>query len=208
MFNKNGQKTDSEEDEEIVKIILLGESGVGKTNLINIATGKDFDKTEKSTSVSSFSILKVTIKKKVYTLNIWDTIGQEKYRHFTKIFYNSSKIVIFVYDITTPESFSELNYWVEDIKKALGDKIIKGVVGNKTDLFLQEKVKESEGRDFAKSINAKFLSISAKEDSPEKFINFLEELLKDYLISDFIDREKSISLNKEQSSDKYKKLCC
>ena len=64
MFNKNGQKTDSEEDEEIVKIILLGESGVGKTNLINIATGKDFDKTEKSTSVSSFSILKVTIKKK------------------------------------------------------------------------------------------------------------------------------------------------
>ena len=52
------------------------------------------------------------------------------------------------------------------------------------------------------------MSISAKEDSPEKFINFLEELLKDYLISNFIDREKSISLNKEQASDKYKKICC
>ena len=208
MHNKKGKKKDSEEEEEIVKVILLGESGVGKTNLINIATGKDFDETEATTSASSFSIRKVTIKKKVYALNIWDTIGQEKFRQFTKIFYNSSKIVIFVYDITTPESFSELNYWVEDIKKALGDKIIKGVVGNKTDLFLQEKVKESEGRDFAKSINAKFLSISAKEDSPEKFINFLEELLKDYLISDFIDREKSISLNKEQASDKYKKICC
>ena len=208
MHNKKGKKKDSEEDEEILKVILLGESGVGKTNLINIATGKDFDETEATTSASSFSIRKVTIKKKVYALNIWDTIGQEKFRQFTKIFYNSSKIVIFVYDITTPESFSELNYWVEDIKKALGDKIIKGVVGNKTDLFLQEKVKESEGRDFAKSINAKFLSISAKEDSPEKFINFLEELLKDYLISNFIDREKSISLNKEQASDKYKKICC
>ena len=189
-------------------MILLGESGVGKTNLINIATGKDFDETEATTSASSFSIRKVTIKKKVYALNIWDTIGQEKFRQFTKIFYNSSKIVIFVYDITSPQSFSELNYWVEDIKKALGDRIIKGVVGNKTDLIFQEKIKDSEGRDFAKSINAKFLSISAKEDSPEKFTSFLEELLKDYLISDFIDREKSISLNKEEASDKDKKLCC
>ena len=208
MHNKKGKKKDSEEEEEIVKVILLGESGVGKTNLINIATGKDFDETEATTSASSFSIRKVTIKKKVYALNIWDTIGQEKFRQFTKIFYNSSKIVIFVYDITSPQSFSELNYWVEDIKKALGDRIIKGVVGNKTDLIFQEKIKESEGRDFAKSINAKFLSISAKEDSPEKFTSFLEELLKDYLISDFIDREKSISLNKEEASDKDKKLCC
>ena len=208
MHNKKGKKKDSEEEEEIVKVILLGESGVGKTNLINIATGKDFDETEATTSASSFSIRKVTIKKKVYALNIWDTIGQEKFRQFTKIFYNSSKIVIFVYDITSPQSFSELNYWVEDIKKALGDRIIKGVVGNKTDLIFQEKIKDSEGRDFAKSINAKFLSISAKEDSPEKFTSFLEELLKDYLISDFIDREKSISLNKEEASDKDKKLCC
>ena len=208
MHNKKGKKKDSEEDEEILKVILLGESWVGKTNLINIATGKDFDETEATTSASSFSIRKVTIKKKVYALNIWDTIGQEKFRQFTKIFYNSSKIVIFVYDITSPQSFSELNYWVEDIKKALGDRIIKGVVGNKTDLIFQEKIKDSEGRDFAKSINAKFLSISAKEDSPEKFTSFLEELLKDYLISDFIDREKSISLNKEEASDKDKKLCC
>ena len=208
MHNKKGKKKDSEEEEEIVKVILLGESGVGKTNLINIATGKDFDETEATTSASSFSIRKVTIKKKVYALNIWDTIGQEKFRQFTKIFYNSSKIVIFVYDITSPQSFSELNYWVEDIKKALGDRIIKGVVGNKTDLIFQEKIKDSEGRDFAKSINAKFLSISAKEDSPEKFTSFLEELLKDYLISNFIDREKSISLNKEEASDKDKKLCC
>ena len=202
------KKEEKDDEEEAIKVILLGESGVGKTNLINISTGKKFDESEATTSVSSFSIRKIKIKKKEYTLNLWDTIGQEKFRQFTKLFYNNSKIVIFVYDITSLESFQELNYWVEDIKKALGDTIVKGVVGNKTDLFLNEKIKDSEGLEFANSINAKFLAISAKEDMPEKFADYLKDLVNDYLSSQFRKRSKTINLSKKSASEQDKKNNC
>ena len=80
---------DSQEDE--IKVILLGESGVGKTNLINITMGKDFNKIEAASSTNSFSIKKLTVKGKEYTIKLWDTIGQEKLRTLTKLFYNDSK---------------------------------------------------------------------------------------------------------------------
>ena len=121
-----------------IKIILLGESGVGKTNLINILMGIPFNDNEKSSASNSYSEKKVTINNKLYKLNLWDTIGQEKFRQLTKIFYKDSKIVIFVFDITSKESFDELqNYWVRDVKEQIGDDgIVKGVIANKMDLFL------------------------------------------------------------------------
>ena len=79
--------TDEKDDENAndgIKIILLGESGVGKTNLINIAIGNPFNANEKSTAASSFSEKKIKVKGKEYKLNIWDTIGQELYRQLTK----------------------------------------------------------------------------------------------------------------------------
>ena len=204
------KKNEKREDQQVIKVILLGESGVGKTNLIKIAAGKHFNDIEPTTSNSSFYEIKLQIHQKDYTLNLWDTIGQEKFRHFTKLFYNNSKIVIFVYDITSKESFDELNYWVNDIKNALGDDgIIKGVVGNKRDLFEQQKIKDTEAEAFADSINAKFLTISAKEDTPDVFINYLECLVGDYLLGGLNKYVRTFSLSKEANlSQRKKKNCC
>ena len=89
--------------EEEIKVILIGESGTGKTSLINATMGLKFKESVESTTTNSFSSKTVTIDNKDYVLNLWDTIGQEKFRALTKIFIKDSKIVILVYDITRKE---------------------------------------------------------------------------------------------------------
>ena len=204
----NGDKI---EDDDGIKVVLLGETGVGKTNIINIATNQSFEPEEKTTIVSSFSKVILKIKKKQYQLNIWDTIGQEQFRQLTKLFYNNSKIVIFVYDITSKKSFNELkNYWVKDIESKLGNNIIKGLIANKSDLFLYEQVKEEEGEEYAKSINAKFLMFSAKDDSTQKIQDFLSILLNEVIRSGKLNDIKSVSLKKRINSKAVIKKgnCC
>ena len=113
------------EDEEI-KVILVGESGTGKTSLINVAMGMKFQEgTELTTSSASFVTKIIKIGDKSYSLNLWDTIGQEKFRSLTKIFIKDSKIVIFVYDITNKRSFEELNFWFKTIHDVLGDRNLR-----------------------------------------------------------------------------------
>ena len=79
-------------EENEIKIILLGDSGVGKTSLINIAVGKNFSDLMLTTLNASYSVKKVYINNKLYKLNLWDTIGQERYRQLTKLFYTNTKI--------------------------------------------------------------------------------------------------------------------
>ncbi len=192
-----------------VKVILLGIQQVGKTNLINIATDKGFKENTLTTSTSSYSILTIKLNNKRYQLNLWDTIGQEKYRQLTKLFYNNSKIVIFVYDITSRKSFEDLALWHKEVIEQIGDNIIKGVVANKMDLYEDEKVLRDEGEDFAKSINAKFLAMSAKQDQPDKFKNYLKDLLSEYLNLGIDDeRNFRITLYKDDSKGNNRKKCC
>ena len=187
-----------------IKIILLGNSGVGKTSLINIVTGREFSVDEKTTEGASFSVKKIKIDKEEDILNIWDTIGQEKFRQLTKLFYHNSKIVIFVYDITKRETFDNLKYWAKDIQEQLGDKIIKGLVANKLDLYLNEKVSTEEGQEYATLHKAKFIEFSAKNDSSSGFEEFIIELVKEYLPNKV--KNNNISLNKKNASKKKK--CC
>lgn len=164
-----------------IKAILLGESGVGKTNLINVAIGSSFDDNSSSTYYNSFVEKYFEINNKKYILNIWDTIGQEQFRPLTRIFFKDSKIVIFVYDKSLRKSFDELNYWIGEVKKFLGNDIIIAIVGNKADLDENdEDVDENEARQFAISMNAKFKMTSAKING-KGFVNFLKELLIDYI---------------------------
>jgi len=193
-----------------IKIILLGESGVGKTNLINILMGNPFNDNEISSTTNSYSEKKVTINNKLYRLNLWDTIGQEKYRQLTKIFYKDSKVVIFVFDITSKDSFDELDkYWVKDVREQLGDDgIVKGVIANKIDLFLNEQISTEQGEEYAKKLGAKFLSISAKTEGPKKFEAFLLSLVEEYIKNngDIIEDPKTVDL--KDGNDQVKKKCC
>ena len=170
----------NEEDSQEIKTILVGMSGTGKTNIINAMTNQPFDSNKISTLTSTFIEKVIEINKKQYRIELWDTAGQEKYKSLTKIFLKDSKIVIFVYDITTQESFEEVNYWVTTVKEILGEEPVYGLVGNKKDLYMNEEIDEDTGRNKADEIGALFKLTSAK--SERGAINdYLVELLEEYL---------------------------
>ena len=194
------------EDDEKIKIILIGESGVGKTNLINVSAGKGFNPNEQATLQSSYQLTKLEINGIIFNLSIWDTIGQERLRSLTKIFFKNSKIAILVYDITNRASFEELNYWEKTIKEMTDENIVLGVAGNKTDLYIKEIVSEEEGENYAKSINAKFKLTSAKSDI-QGFEEFLKELLIDYTNKNE-EIEKNIKLNKNNNNENTENCNC
>ena len=190
------------------KAILLGETGTGKTSLINVSVGGVFDDCISSTLASSYVSKTFEKGKKEYILNLWDTNGQEKYRAMTKLFIKNSKIVIFVYSTDNRDSFENLKYWVEYVNQILGNDVVLGLAGNKSDLYMKEKVKEIEGKNYAKTIGAKFRLVSAKVD-PNGFVIFLNDLLDDYLKKDKIEQEdnKSFGINKNKKN-KGSKNCC
>ena len=194
--------------EEGIKVILVGESGTGKTSLINVSVGLPFQDKIESTSSSSFFQKAITIESKQYALNLWDTIGQEKFHSLTKIFIKDSKIVILVYDITRMESFKELNFWYKMIHDILGDDVVLGICGNKQDLFVKEQVKEEEGKRYAADKNIPFKLTSAK--NPLSFNKFLEELVKLYIekTGGVKDSKGSGKINLNNSKKGDKKKCC
>ena len=191
-----------------VKTIFLGESGVGKTNLIKAAIDEEFDEGTKSTSMASCVEKSVKVNNKYYSLKLWDTIGQEKFRTMTKIFYKGAKIVIFIYDITKLKSFEELEYWVNEVKTTLGEEPICALVGNKSDLIEDEEVDEDKAREYAFNKELKFKIVSAKTN-PKDFQLFLDELLNDYIQKNGgkIKEDQVVEISRETIAVK-KKGCC
>ena len=163
---------DSKNNSNIIKVILVGDSGTGKTNRITVGAGHKFEEGTLSTTSCSYLQKKIKKNQKEYKVNLWDTVGQEKYRSLTRIFVKESNIVILVYDITNRVSFESLDYWKKIIEDILGNDITLGVIGNKIDLYLKEEVKEKEGKEYAESIGAQFKLASAK-DNPTEICDFI-----------------------------------
>ena len=207
---------EGEEEDNIVKVILVGESNVGKTSLINVfLTGKFEEKVMNTTSASCIH-KKLTTDISSYSIMMWDTAGQEKFRSINKIFIKESKIVIFVYDIIRRSTFEEIPWWVNYVKELLGDEAIFGLVGNKADLFdKEEEIKEQkkefdlvdkkEASNYAEQIGALFIETSAKEDS-KGFNQFITKIVKEYEKLKKPKKRSSFSLKKTKI--KKKRKCC
>jgi small GTP-binding protein len=174
------------DEPESVKVVLLGESGVGKTSIISQFTSNKFNP-RCATSVSAQFISKVIEfpdYQKTIKFDIWDTVGQEKYRSLAKIFYKDAKIIIFVYDITTEFSFNALkDFWHKETMMNADNEPIFAVVANKIDLYQEQQVENKEGKDFADSIKAIFQTTSAMSNSG--ITNLFENLGKKYINPDF-----------------------
>ena len=214
MSNKN---TQTKSDKTPLKIILLGDAAVGKTNIILRYLKDEFNDNSISTIGTTFSVKQLVRNNIEYVLNIWDTTGQEMYRAVTKLFIQGAKIVILVYSIENRKSFESLDYWYDTIKEICGENIVIAIVGNKIDLFvdLDEDliVPDSEGMEYAKKKNAIFKSVSAKEDR-KGIISLFEEVLDEYIKKssneNLENKEKaSIQINKKKNNNKdIKKKCC
>ena len=150
------------------KVVLLGDSGVGKTCIISRYISGTFDENSATTNGASYCSKNVNYEKlgKNLLLDIWDTAGQEKYKALTKFFYKDAAVCILVYDITRKETFDNLkNFWYTQLKENSGSNVVLGVAGNKRDLYESEDVKESEARQFAEEIGAIFELTSAQNNT-------------------------------------------
>ena len=221
-----------ETEENNFKIVLVGESGVGKTSIISQFVDQIFEDDLQTSTGGSFSSKTLTFNNgKTIKLEIWDTAGQERYRALTKIFYKNALAAVLVYDITRKQSFEELkNYWIKQIKESAPENIILAIAANKSDLLDREQVNEDEARNFAKENNALFYETSAKNSIGvnELFIGIgkkfygLDPDLKlkddnnenersDSKEQNKINENNNIKLNKGKLNDKdngNKKGCC
>ena len=199
-------------DDKAIIIILLGEAGVGKTNLIRVAIGKEFMTDIKSTLTSSYCEAKIEVNKKIYKYYLWDTAGQETYRSLNKLFIKDSKIIIIVFAINDKASFEQVDYWYKSVKELLGDEgYIIVLVGNKSDLYEEEDVKQQEIEAKANEMKAEYKVTSAYTDAIG-FRAFLNETLEKY-INKFNPEEYTgkssfkIEQNKKKDQPEKKKCC-
>ena len=187
--------------DEPYKVVLIGQSGVGKTCIIAQFINKNFDPDGVLSSSCQFLRKVMTFADdKTLTFDIWDTAGQERYRSMAKVFYKDAKAVILVYDITNPESFDDMkNYWYKQVEESGRKDVIYAVAANKSDLYEEQKVSDEEGEEFAKSINAIFVSTSAKNDSGI-------QALFDNIGQKIIDPNFNFAANEEKKKEEYKKM--
>ena len=203
---------DSDDTKEI-KVILLGNSGVGKTSIISRYVNNLFNPNCETTLGSTYSTKEVEKDKVKYKLNLWDTTGQEKYHSITNLFIKGSSIVILVYSVDLLSSFEGLDYWYKSIKENLeGNNYILAVVGSKSDLINEDEevVSEEEAKKFAKERNAKFKLVSSKED-PAGINNLFDMLLDELIQMNYITVKDSYVIKRRKHKDekeKKKKKCC
>ena len=207
-----------EQDPIPVKVVLLGESGVGKTSIISQFTSKKFNP-RCPTSVSAQFISKIINfpqYSKRLKFDLWDTVGQEKYRSLAKIFYKDASIIIFVYDITTEFSFSAIkDFWYQETKECADNNPILALVANKIDLYKDEQVSNNDGKNYADEIDAIFQNTSALSNSGidmlfenlgKKFINPSYDYKNPQAEVSIDDNEKILKKNEDQKGDDKNKI--
>ena len=157
-----------DEEEEVCKVVLLGESGVGKTCIISRFINNTFEEGLMSTNGASYASKISTFpeyENRTIKFEIWDTAGQEKYRALNQIFYKDASICILVYDVTSMISFKALqDYWCQQVKEQAPKNVVFGLAGNKCDLIEKEEVSEEMARNLAKEMNAIFETTSAAKN--------------------------------------------
>ena len=161
-----------------IKVVFLGESDVGKTSLINRYIFDKFNEKIMSTMISTYATKSINYQDKEYSFNIWDTAGRQNFRSLNKIFLKDVNIIVLVYDITKKQSFLELQYWLDLILEDHPDAYLI-LVGNKDDLFIERKIKKSDGEKFANVIHSAFTETSAKDSYRWK--DFLDNVFNNYL---------------------------
>eukprot|EP01084_Bolivina_argentea_P157227 273991_1 len=146
----------------LFKLVLIGDSGVGKSCLLLRFADDSFTDSYISTIGVDFRFRTVNIDMKTVKLQIWDTAGQERFRTITSAYYRGAHGIIMVYDVTNYESFEHVEEWLNEVNRHASESTLKLLVGNKADLQDDKKVRSEEAKKFADTLNISFLETSAK----------------------------------------------
>jgi len=145
----------------LVKFIIIGDSGTGKTCLLRQFLDGKFPRTSTHTLGVEFGCKKLTIGEKKVKIQIWDTAGQERFRSVTRSYYRGSAAAVVVYDVTRPETFSHVKDWLADARGLASPGIAIAVVGNKADLKTERSVTREEAEVFGKEHHVPVTETSA-----------------------------------------------
>jgi Ras-related protein Rab-1A len=148
----------------LFKIVLAGNSSVGKSSLILKFVENTFKEIFLPTIGIDFKLKTLTINDKRIKLQIWDTAGQDRFKTVNKNYYRGAHGILLMYDITQFDSFKNLNSWLIEIEKNANKNVVKLLVGNKVDLENERKVTYQQGNEFAASNDMLFIETSVKED--------------------------------------------
>ncbi|KAL9255041.1 Ras-related protein, partial [Drosera capensis] len=164
----------------LFKLLLIGDSGVGKSCLLLRFADDSYVESYISTIGVDFKIRTVEQDGKTIKLQIWDTAGQERFRTITSSYYRGAHGIIIVYDVTDQQSFENVKQWLSEIDRYASDNVVKLLVGNKSDLTSNRVVSYESGKEFADEIGVPFLETSAKNASnvEEAFMTMASEIKK------------------------------
>uniref|UniRef100_A0A8R1DX13 Uncharacterized protein n=1 Tax=Caenorhabditis japonica TaxID=281687 RepID=A0A8R1DX13_CAEJA len=185
------------------KVVVLGDSGVGKTSIIyRHRYGAHYRPVNATIGASFVSFDVGPVQDDLVRLQVWDTAGQERFRCMVPMYMRNADAALIVYDVTNRDSFDDVHRWINDLGRSSGtEEANVYLIGNKTDLVDKREVSETEGKALAAKINAKFYELS--NDQPNLFAAILSELSEDVLLSRQRHSEKTeeaLSMRKDKIS--------
>jgi small GTP-binding protein len=209
---------DDDNYEVMFKVVLVGDSSVGKTNIMSKYLKNEFHEDSKATVGVEFGSKQFTVDGHQIKAQIWDTAGQERYKAITSAYYKGAKGAFVVYDITRKQSFDSVDRWINDIKAAADKNLTIIIIGNKCDLEDQRQVNKEQGEEKAKSNEVAFMETSAfsgenLDKAFEKMVNEVFKKCHEEMTSEGetspVGPSEDISLNKTKPKDAgKKKKCC
>ncbi|KAL6061229.1 Ras-related protein Rab-11A [Balamuthia mandrillaris] len=183
----------------LYKVVLIGDSSVGKSNLLSRFTRDEFSMDSKSTIGVEFATKSIQCDSKTIKAQIWDTAGQERYRAITSTYYRGAVGALLVYDISKATTFKNLDRWLEELKENAVPDIVVMLVGNKSDLKHIREVSVEEGTKYAEEHHLSFIETSALDSSNVElaFTRILTGLFRSLSLSLslFLSLSLSFSLN-------------
>eukprot|EP00271_Cylindrocystis_brebissonii_P011228 TRINITY_DN281_c0_g1_i1.p1 TRINITY_DN281_c0_g1~~TRINITY_DN281_c0_g1_i1.p1 ORF type:complete len:226 (-),score=40.33 TRINITY_DN281_c0_g1_i1:1029-1706(-) len=175
-----GYRAEGDEYDYLFKIVLIGDSGVGKSNLLSRFTKNTFSLENKSTIGVEFATRSVEVDGKIIKAQIWDTAGQERYRAITSAYYRGAMGALLVYDITRSATFASVQRWVHELRTHTEEDIRLMLVGNKADLANARDVATDDGKRLSQENGMFFIETSARdgENVDQAFMLVLQEIYK------------------------------
>lgn len=164
----------------LFKLLLIGDSGVGKSCLLLRFADDTYTESYISTIGVDFKIRTIELDGKTIKLQIWDTAGQERFRTITSSYYRGAHGIIVVYDVTDQESYANVKQWLQEIDRYASENVNKLLVGNKSDLTTKKVVDNTTAKEFADSLGVPFLETSAKNATnvEQAFMTMAAEIKK------------------------------
>lgn len=192
--------------DHLFKLLIIGESGVGKTCLLLRFTDDSFTANHLTTIGIDFKIKIINFEEKQIKLQIWDTAGQERFRTITKTYYKGAHGIILTYDVTDENSFKNIRNWVKQIEQNAQTNVCKVLVGNKCDRE-DRKITYEEGAKLASEFKMQFFETSAKSNHNvnETFTFLTKDILS---TSDPKPKDNSITIVGKNTENKKKDKCC